>query len=229
MDYQQFRRDMSLIIYKAIPHGKDVSCRGPATKSIDYHLSFRIHEAIGQIMSDVLTKGKASWCLCINPTSDAETPFSFKPKKYPIKGFKTVPMVIRSRDIGIPRRKVRSLTRRLKRSDLPLSDISLMRFNDYREIIADRWGHVLSWQMSDPSVFTDACILLEHCDSKILAIKLCEVIQDAMNETLIKSGLAEYRIDIPTFSRKELESAKQLYIEGNLDEEVFSNLVFSRA
>lgn len=104
-----------------------------------------------------------------------------------------------------------------------------MRFNDYREIIADRWGHALSWQMSDPSVFTDACILLEHCDGKILAIKLCEVIQDAMNETLAKSGLAEYRIDIPTFARKELESAKQLYIEGNLDGEVFSNLVFHKA
>lgn len=227
-DYQRLRREMSLTIYRAMPHGKKVLCNGPAGGGAYYNLSYQVYEAMNKIASDVLVKGKASWCLNINPDKSSEIPFAFRPKSHPFKGFKTVRMVVYSRDIGIPRRNVRRLAKRLKHSKLPLSDPSLIRFNEAREQIADHCGHALSWHMSDPTTFTDACILLNQCDSKILAIKLCEAIMDTMNETLAKSGLSNYRIEVPTFSKEELETSRQLFVEGKIEQKVFSDLVFSR-
>lgn len=226
-DYQRLRREMSLTIYRAMPRGKEILCNGPTERGVYYNLSYQIQEATNKIASDVLIKGKASWCLNINPDKNSEIPFAFRPKSHPIRGHKTVRMVINSRDIGIPRKNVRRLAKRLKRSELPLSDLSLIRFNEVREQIADYWGHALSWHMSDPAIFTDPCILLNQCDSKILAIKLCEAIIDAMNETLAKSGLSCYRIEIPTFSKKELETSRRLFVEGKIEQKVFSDLVFS--
>ncbi len=51
---------------------------------------------------------------------------------------------------------------------------------------------------------------------------------DTMNETLTKSGLSNYRIEVPTFSKEELETSRQLFVEGKIEQKVFSDLVFSR-
>lgn len=226
VDYLRFRAEMSSMLYMAMLRSKEVLCIGPRATDIDYDLRYRICEDVCQIMADVLTGGMASWCLCVNPVSGSEVPFLFRPRKQAVKGFAITPMIIRSRDIGISRRSVRSLVKRLKHSELPLQDMSLVRFIDDRAMIADHWGHALGWRMSASSVFTEPCILLNQCDRKILAIKLCEVIQDAMNEALSKSGLADYKIEIPTYDREELKTSRRLYVEGNLDEKTFSDLVF---
>ena len=227
MDYQRFKREMSLMLYMAMPRSKEVLCIGPRATDIDYDLRYRICEDVCQIMTDVLTEGMASWCLCVNPVSGSEVPFLFRPRKQAVKGFAITPMIIRSRDVGISRRSVRSLVKRLKHSELPLQDMSLVRFIDDRAMMADHWGYALGWRMSAPSAFTEPCILLNQCDRKILAIKLCEVIQDAMNEALSKSGLADYKIEIPTYDREELETSRRLYVEGNLDEKTFGDLINS--
>lgn len=227
VDYQRFKREMSLMLYMAMPRSKEVLCIGPRATDIDYDLRYRICEDVCQIMTDVLTEGMASWCLCVNPVSGSEVPFLFRPRKQAVKGFAITPMIIRSRDVGISRRSVRSLVKRLKHSELPLQDMSLVRFIDDRAMMADHWGYALGWRMSAPSAFTEPCILLNQCDRKILAIKLCEVIQDAMNEALSKSGLADYKIEIPTYDREELETSRRLYVEGNLDEKTFGDLINS--
>lgn len=225
VDYLRFKREMSSMLYIAMPRSKEVLCIGSRATDADYDLRYRICEDVCQIMTDVLTEGVASWCLCVNPVSGSEMPFLFRPRKQAVKGFAITSMVIRSRDIGISRRSVRSLVKRLKHSELPLQDMSLVRFIDDRAMIADHWGHALGWRMSASSVFTEPCILLNRCDRKILAIKLCEVIQDAMNEALSKSGLADYEIEIPTYDKEELETSRRQYVEGNLDEKTFCDLV----
>lgn len=228
LDYLRFKEAMSSMVYAAVPCGKDVLCIGPEATDTDYGFSFRVHEAVCRIMVDVLTEGKAPWLLCVNPENDSQVPFLFRPKRHAVKGFAAVPMVIRSCDIGVPRRSVRSLAKRLRHSEPLYNDASFIRFDDDREMIANHWGYALAWRLSDPSTFTDPCILLNQCDRKILAIKLCKVIQDAMNEALSRSGLADYRIEIPTYDREEFESSRQLYLEGKLDGKAFSDLVFSR-
>ena len=227
-DYHRFQRDVSLLIYIAIPHGKKISFQEPSSKHARYELSHQIHRAVQQIMSDVLTEGKACWQLVLNSKPDSEIPFFFQPECHAVRNTEIIPMIIRSRDIGIPAKRVRSLVRRLKHSEMPLSDLSLLRFNDDRERIANRWGHVLSWHMSDPSTFTDPFILLSQCDKRRLAIKLCEAIEDAMNDALSKSRYADCAITIPTYSREELESSKLLYLEGKMGSKEFKDLIFSR-
>lgn len=227
MDFQRFERDASTLINYAIPYGKEIVCEGPSTTETRYDLSNRIHESANQIVSNILTEGKAHWCLNINPKEDSEPLFCFRPRKHPVQGFKTIPMIIRSRDIGIPYKHIRSLTKRLRHSEFPLSDLTLLRFDIDRNRIADRWGHALSWHMSDPSVFTDACILLNQCNKKLLAIETCKAVETAMNKALSKSGFSDSRVTIPTYSKEKLKSSKKRYIEGSLEEEAFNNLVFS--
>lgn len=226
MDYAKYRNDASSLIYDAIPRNKEILCKGPSSKHDYYELSHRIHEDVSRIMADVLSVGKAHWFLNINPSVQSELPFCFRPKQRPIRGVKTVPMVIRSRDAGISSRSIRSLTKRLERSEIPLLDLSLLKYEKDRIRIADHWGHALSWHMSSLSDFTDACILLNQCNRKILAIRLCEAIETAMNDALARAGLTDYEISIPTYSRKELESSKQLYIDGKMQDSEFSDLVF---
>lgn len=228
LDYLRFRKAMSSMVYLAMPRGKDVLCIAPEATRIDHSFSFRIHEAVCQLMADVLTEGKASWLLCVNPENDSQVPFLFRPKRHAVKGFAAVPMVVRSCDIGIPQRSVRSLAKRLRHSESLYDDVSLIQYDGDRKMIADHWGHALAWRLSGPSTFTDPCILLNQCDRKILAIKSCKIIQDAMNEALSRSGLADYRIDIPTYDREEFESSRRLYLEGKSDGKAFSDLVFSK-
>lgn len=227
-DYRKYREDTSLLLYEAIPHEKEIICEGPALSNAHYELPHSIHRAVGQIMSDTLTKGKACWQLVITPATNLEVPFYFQPKRRAFQNLETIPIVIRSRNIGISSRCIRSLVKRLKHSEIPLSDLSLLKFNKDREKIANRWGHALSWHMSDPSTFTDPCILLNQCNKKILAIQLCEEIERAMNEALSKSKYADCVIAIPTHSRTTLELSKQLYLEGRIEDKEFSDLVFSR-
>lgn len=228
MDLQKFKQDTSTLIYLAIPRGKEVVCEGPSATKFRYELFFRIHEAACQMISEALTKGKACWYLQVNPDKTSEIPFNFRPKGHLINDFEAVPMVIRSRDMGVPSRNVRSLVKRIRRSEIPLSDLSLLKFDDDRRKIADRWGHSLAWRISDPSAFTDASILINQCNMKLLAIRACKTVEVSMNEALSKTEFSDYTISIPTYSKEELESAAKRYVEGELEEGAFSKLVFSR-
>lgn len=228
-DYYAFTNDTMTLIYRAIPRGDEITCEGPAAGQINHELSSHIHDAASRIMLDVLSKGKARWCLNINPVSSQNEPFCFRPKADPIPGFKTVPFVIHSRDVGISGKHIRSLSKRLRHSHMPLHGMaSLLRYDRDRKRIADRWGHSLSWHISDWSAFTDSCFLLNECSRKLLAIRLCETIAKAMNEALCKSELAAYTIKIPTCSREKLESSKQEYIEGRISSKEFRELVLLR-
>ena len=228
-DFCKFERDASTLIYLAMPGEKEIVSEGPSAIGFRHDLSFRAHEAACQMICDVLTKGKACWCLEVDPDKDSEAPFVFRPKGCRRSGFKTVPIVICSREMGVSSRSVRSLVKRLRRSEIPLSDLSLLRFDADRRMIADRWGHSFSWRMSDPSEFIDASILINQCNKKILAIRACKAVEASMNEALSKTAFSDYAISIPTYSEEELESAKKRYITGELEEESFSSLVFSRA
>lgn len=228
MDFQNFKRDTSTLIYLAIPRGKEITCEGPSEIGFRYDLSYRIHEAASWIISDILTKGVARWHLGVNPDNTSSTPFFFSPEGHQADGVKTVPIVIHSRDIGIPAKSIRSLAKRLRRSEIPLSDLSILKFDADRKRIADRWGHPLSWRLSASSEFTDASILINQCNKIILAIRACKTLEASMNSALAKTKYSDYTITIPTHSAKDLECAKKQYLEGNLKEEVFSRLVFTR-
>lgn len=228
-DYYAFTNDTMTLINRAIPHGCSITCEGPTAGQINHALSSHIHNAASRIMLDVLSKGKAHWCLNINPASSQNEPFCFRPKADPISGFNTIPFVIHSCDVGISGKHIRSLSKRLRHSHMPLHDMaSLLKYDGDRKRIADSWGHSLSWHISDRSAFTDSCFLLNECSRKLLAIRLCETIAKAMNEALSKSELATYTIIIPTYSREKLESSKQKYIEGRISSEEFRELVIPR-
>ena len=227
MDFQNFKRDTSTLIYLAIPRGKEIAREGPSGTRLRYDLSYQIHEAASWMISDILTIGVARWHLGVNPGSTSSTPFFFSRKGHQTDGVKTIPIVIHSRDIGIPVKSIRALAKRLRHSKIPLSDLSLLKFDADRKRIADRWGHPLSWRISDSSEFTDASILINQCSKRILAIRACKTIEASMNNALAKTKYSDYTITIPTQSEKDLECAKKQYLEGNLKEEDFSSLVFT--
>lgn len=228
MDYQAFVADTLMLTYKAIPRGKEIICEGPMTGQVNHELSRHIHDTVSRIILDILSKGEAHWCLCINPINNQKEPFCFRPKANPIPEFKTVPFAINSRDVGISGKRIRSLSKRLKRSHAPLHDVtSLLKYDGDRKRIADSWGHFLSWHISDWSAFTEPCYLLNECNRKLLAIKLCDTIAKAMNIALSKSEFEAYTIKIPTCPREKLESSKQEYIEGRISSKVFRDLVLS--
>lgn len=229
LDYEHYKADVFRLIYKAVPNGEGISVEGPSDIRIDYDLVCHVRCVVSQVMADILSRGKASWCLCVNPDKGHEDNgglFCFWPKSEPVRGFKVIPMVIRSRDVGIRSRHIRLLSRRLRRSRSHLADVSLLKYGQARRAIADRWGHALSWIMSDFSAFTDSCILLNECDRRLLGIRLCGAIEAAMNMALSKAGLDEYKVKIPTYSREELELSRQKYIEGKIGDEEFSDVVF---
>lgn len=226
-DFQVFERDMKTLIYFAIPKGENIICKS-SNKKLDYELSDQIHDAVCLIIRDILTRGKSYYSLNINLNEDGGLPFQFRPKNHPVQGYKIVSMIIYSHDFGISNKSIRALTKRLKKSKCHISDNDPFKFDESRKRIADRWGHAISWRMSEPAVFTDSSILLNQCNQIMLAIDACKAVENAMNKVLFESGFSDYKVIIPTRSKEELESSKKKYIEGTLEEKNFSDMLFSR-
>lgn len=226
--YEKYKRDVSLLIYKAVPNEENISFEESPNNRINYELVRHVRHVVPQIITDVLTRGKASWCLCVNPDKNQERLFCFRPKSNPICEYKAIPMIIQSRDVGIQSRCIRALLRRLRHSRERYTDTSLLKYDGVSRAIADRWGHALSWTMSDYSAFTSPCLLLNECNRKLLAIKLCQTIENVMNEALSKAEIDVYKVKIPTYSIEELELSKREYIEGKLSDKEFNDLVCHR-
>lgn len=226
MDYQRYRTDVSNLIYEAIPHGKEIKLESSMSSDIEYNLSHKIKQATVLIIIDTLTKGKARWCLDESPREDPQHPFIFRHRSNHIQDLRRIPLIVKSSDVGVPRKYIHTLAKRLSHSEPPLTELSLLRFDENRLRIADACGHMVSWYVSAPSAFTNACFLLNQCNKRLLAVNLCKVIEMAMNEALSKSRFADCKVTIPTHSREELEISKQKYVNGEIGDEPFKNLVF---